>query len=109
MDVTIGPSTFRVETTGRDGAFTAHAVRTGTGERFGVEAFAASADDATATLVRWLEWQHEHTDALERLQEAERAYHRVVAGAAFAAVHDSDATGGSRAALELVDAARNHL
>jgi hypothetical protein len=33
---------------------------------------------------RWQEWQREHAAALEALQQAQRAYHRVIAGSAFA-------------------------
>ena len=33
---------------------------------------------------RWLEWQREHAAALESLQQAQRAYHRTIAGSAFA-------------------------
>jgi hypothetical protein len=32
----------------------------------------------------WIAWQREHQAALEVLQEAERAYHRAIAGSAFA-------------------------
>ena len=32
----------------------------------------------------WLAWQREHTAALEALQQAQRAYHRTIAGSAFA-------------------------
>ena len=35
-------------------------------------------------LQAWLDWQHEHATALEALQRAERAYHRTIAGSAFA-------------------------
>ena len=32
----------------------------------------------------WLTWQREHAAALEALQQAQRAYHRTIAGSAFA-------------------------
>ena len=32
----------------------------------------------------WQAWQREHTAALEALQQAQRAYHRTIAGSAFA-------------------------
>lgn len=32
----------------------------------------------------WKAWQREHTAALEALQQAQRAYHRTIAGSAFA-------------------------
>ena len=46
--------------------------------------------------------------ALEALQQAERAYHRAMAGAAFASPAEG-ADGESRASLESVNAARQHL
>ena len=60
--------------------------------------------------MRWLEWQHEHTAALEMLQQAERAYHRTVAGSAFA----SPTEGPSpielqKESLDAVEAARLRL
>ena len=59
---------------------------------------------------RWLEWQHEHAAALEALQQAQRAYHRTIAGSAFA----SPAEGPSaielqKESLGAVDAARVRL
>jgi hypothetical protein len=39
-------------------------------------------------MASWLDWQHEHAAALEALQSAERAYHRFVAGSAFAGQRD---------------------
>jgi len=65
--------------------------------------------DTLDTLTRWLEWQYEHTQALEALQQAERAYHRSMADAAFAIARDSNAVDGSKASLEQVDAARKAL
>ena len=32
----------------------------------------------------WIAWQREHQQALEALQDAERAYHRTISGSAFA-------------------------
>ena len=58
----------------------------------------------------WLAWQREHTAALEALQQAQRAYHRTIAGSAFA-----NPTEGptpielQRESLDLVEAARVRL
>ena len=86
---------------------TAHAVRADSGERYGIEVSAPTESEATLRLTRWLQWQREHTRALETLQDAERAYHRAVAGAAFSGAEAQVAeTKPSRAAT---DAARNDL
>ena len=58
----------------------------------------------------WLEWQHEHAAALEALQQAQRAYHRTIAGSAFV----SPAEGPSaielqKESLGVVEAARVRL
>jgi hypothetical protein len=58
----------------------------------------------------WLDWQREHAEALTALQEAQRAYHRTVAGSAFANPTEGptpvELQKESRSALE---AARQHL
>ena len=58
----------------------------------------------------WAEWQREHEAALRALQLAQQAYHRAVAGNAFATPGDL-ATGleAQRECLEQVDAARARL
>jgi hypothetical protein len=76
--------THRVQTTERDGQWIAYAERTDTGDRFGIECAASSEAEARERLTRWLEWQEEHTAALAALQQAERDYHRTIAGSAFA-------------------------
>ena len=58
--------------------------RVDNGDPFGIECAGATEADAIARLTGWLEWQHEHTAALEALQQAEHAYHRTIAGSAFA-------------------------
>ena len=108
MELTVGPATYRLVTVERDAQFTAHAVRVDTNERFGIETFASDPEDAERRLASWLEWQHEHTQALEGLQQAERAYHRAMAGAAFARPED-DSTEAARLSLESVNAARARL
>ena len=108
MIVTVGDIDYRIVTVEQGETSSAHAVRTDTGERFGIEATAASAEEAQQALVRWLEWQHDHTRALESLQQAERVYHRTMAGAAFA-TPDAVSADDTRAALEQVNAAREIL
>ncbi len=109
MDLTLGPHTYSRRTTEQAGTATAYAVRVDTGDRFGIDVTGNSEPEALDTLTRWLEWQYEHTQALATLQQAERAYHRAMADAAFAIARDSSAADGSRASLEQVDAARTTL
>lgn len=56
----------------------------------------------------WLEWQREHTDALQALQEAQRMYHRVVSGSAFAGEAGAS-WDAQKASLQTIDAARVRL
>lgn len=59
---------------------------------------------------RWQEWQREHTAALEALQQAQRAYHRTIAGSAFAsATEGPSATEIQKESLDAVEAARVRL
>ena len=73
-----------IKTSQRDGQWVAHAERAENGDRFGIECIGATAQDAADRLQRWLDWQAEHTVALAALQAAESAYHRTIAGSAFA-------------------------
>ena len=109
MKLSIGSTVYRLVTTERNAQWTAHAVRAESGVRFGVETTAPGEQEATDRLRRWLEWQYDHTQALEALRQAERAYHRALADAAFAVSVDSQAPGGSKASLDVVDAARAQL
>jgi hypothetical protein len=84
MKTTIGLTTFILRANERDGQWLARALREENGDPFGIECAGASEAEAVARLTRWLEWQSEHTAALESLQQAERAYHRTIAGSAFA-------------------------
>ena len=76
---------------------------------------ASSAAGATKTsaierLTRWLDWQREHAAALEALQQAERAYHRTIAGSAFASPTEGpSAIELQKESLEAVEAARVRL
>jgi hypothetical protein len=74
----------KIVTNEREGQWVARATREDTGDPFGVEYVAATEHEAVQRLTLWLEWQREHTAALEALQQAERAYHRTIAGSAFA-------------------------
>jgi hypothetical protein len=59
---------------------------------------------------RWLEWQREHAAALEALQQAQRAYHRTIAGSAFAGPTEGPtAIELQKESLEAVEAARLRL
>jgi hypothetical protein len=59
---------------------------------------------------RWQEWQREHEAALEALQQAQRAYHRTIAGSAFASPTEGpSAIELQKEALEAVEAARVRL
>ncbi|HUR34637.1 MAG TPA: hypothetical protein VM032_12630 [Vicinamibacterales bacterium] len=109
MHVTIGAHTYQLVTLEHEGQYTAHAIRGEHGDRFGIEATGASAQEALDKLTRWLAWQHEHTLALEALQLAERVYHRALADAAFSTAPDGAADSGSRSARDAVDTARTHL
>ena len=94
----------------RDGRWLAHAVREDTGHPFGIECAAATERDAIEQLTRWLEWQREHAAALDELQQAERAYHRTIAGSAFASpLEGPTPLALQRDALEMVEAARIRL
>ena len=58
----------------------------------------------------FIAWQREHAAALVDLQDAQRAYHRVVATTAFqGAAEEPSAEEMRRAALEALDAARLKL
>jgi hypothetical protein len=83
-EICIGGRQYRIVAVERDGEWTARAERVATGERFGIECAGQTDTAAIEQLAQWLAWQHEHASALEELQEAERAYHRTIAGSAFA-------------------------
>ncbi len=55
----------------------------------------------------WIQWQRAHADALHALQEAQRVYHRSLAGAF--AVDGSTAVHAQSEALRVVDLARVRL
>jgi hypothetical protein len=82
--ITIAGRRYHLECEGRDGQWIARARAEDTGDPFGIDCGGASEEEALARLTRWLEWQAEHEAALAALQQAERAYHRTIAGSAFA-------------------------
>jgi len=58
----------------------------------------------------WLEWQREHAAALEALQQAQRAYHRTIAGSAFASPTEGpSAIELQKESLDALEAARLRL
>jgi hypothetical protein len=106
----MGDTSYRIIVVERDGQWVASAEREDTGKPFGIECVGATEDEATARMTRWLEWQREHATALEALQEAERAYHRTIAGSAFASPTEGPSPlEMQKDALRVVEAARVRL
>jgi hypothetical protein len=100
----------RIVCTEREGRWVAHAVRDDSDDPFGIECAGATAQEATGRLTRWLDWQRDHAAALEQLQEAERSYHRTIAGSAFASPSEGPSSVElQRDALAVLEAARTHL
>ena len=107
-EISIGNARYRIMAVERDGQWIAHAERADTGDRFGIECGGSTQADAFDRLERWLEWQSEHTAALAALQRAERAYHRTIAGSAFANPSEGP-TELQKESLEEVEASRVRL
>ena len=58
----------------------------------------------------FLDWQRQHAAALEALQQAQRAYHRTIAGSAFTSPIDGPtAIELQKESLDRVEAARVRL
>jgi hypothetical protein len=107
---TAGGRRVRIVCEARDDQWIARALRVDTGDPFGGEYAAATEDEAIARLTRWLAWQAEHASALAELQQAERAYHRTIAGSAFAsATEGPSAIELQKESLSAVEAARLRL
>jgi hypothetical protein len=99
-----------IRTSERGGQWVAFAERPDNGDRFGIECNGATQAEAHDRLQRWLAWQAEHAAALDNLQSAERAYHRSIAGSAFAsATEGPSAMEIQKESLEAVEAARMRL
>jgi hypothetical protein len=108
--IKVGSITYRIAAAERDGRWIARAVREDSGTPFGIDCAGATEADAVDRLTEWLRWQHEHAAALEALQSAERAYHRRIAGSAFASPTEGP-TGIElqKESLDAVEAARVRL
>lgn len=106
--ISIGGTTYTLDAVERDGRWIAEARKAPSGMRAGPTATAATADGAIARLVQWLEWQHDHEDALGALQEAQQAYHRAIAGSAFSSGL-AEATELQHEALQRIEDARLRL
>ena len=101
---------YRISATERDGQWIARAHDEGTGDPFGIEYSGPTEVAAVERLERWLYWQREHTAALEALLQAERAYHRTIAGSAFLSPsEDPSPIELQKESLEAVEAARVRL
>jgi hypothetical protein len=108
--VSVGDTRYRLVAAERDRQWFAYAVREDNGDPFGIECAGATEAAAIDRLMRWLEWQYEHAAALEALQRAERAYHRTIAGSAFASPTEGpSALEMQKEALGAVEAARVRL
>jgi hypothetical protein len=109
-EISIGQVRYRIVVVEREGHYVAHAERLDTGDHFGVECAGGSVERASARMVEWLEWEHEHMSALEDLQRAERAYHRTIAGSAFSSPTEGlSAVEMQKESLDAVEAARVRL
>jgi hypothetical protein len=109
-ETSTGDVHYRLIAVEREGQWIAHAERIDTGERFGIECSGASEPEALGRLNEWLQWQAEHAAALEALQRAERAYHRAIAGSAFASPTEGpSAIELQKESLDDVETARNRL
>jgi hypothetical protein len=109
-EVVIGARRYRLVASARDESWTAHALIPESGKRFGIECAGATESAAIDRLALWLEWQDVHAEALKALQEAERAYHRIVTGNAFANDEaGATASGAQRDALSAIEGFRIRL
>jgi hypothetical protein len=109
-DFTIASVRYRIEAVQREGRWVATAVRADSGGRFGSECAGDSAQDAERRMAQWIEWQHEHAQALEALQQAESAYHRTIAGSAFASPFEGPSpVEMQKESLDALEAARQRL
>jgi len=109
-EIAVANVRYRVLAERRGTQWVAHAERIDTNDRFGVEYAGSSEDEAISKVSRWLEWQTEHVAALEALQRAEHAYHRTIAGSAFASPTEGpSAIEMQKEALDEVESARVRL
>jgi len=109
-EVSVGDLAYRIRVIPHEAGWIASAERADSDVRFGVECTGATESEATDRLLSWLDWQHEHSTALAALQQAERAYHRTLAGAAFAAPGEEPSVFELQSeSLEALEAARVRL
>jgi hypothetical protein len=100
----------RIRTFERDGQWIARAEDEETGDPFGIEVSGPSEAAAVERLSNWLDWQREHAEALQALQQAERAYHRTIAGSAFSSTSEGPSPiEMQKESLDAVEAARIRL
>jgi hypothetical protein len=109
-EITLGDRRYRILADERGSNWVAHAERSENADPFGIECAGRTETEAIARVAQWLEWQHEHVTALESLQQAERVYHRTIAGSAFGSVTEGSTPFElQRESLEAVEAARVRL
>ena len=108
QSIVIGGTTYTLEVIEREDKWYAHARKMPAGMRVGPTATGATADEATSSLVRWLEWQRDHEDALGALQAAQQSYHRAIAGSAFSSGL-AEATELQHEGLQRIEEARLRL
>ena len=109
-EVTIEGTRYVITAVHRDGAWHAAAARADTGERFGVDCAGDTEGEAIERMSQWLAWQAEHAAALDGLQRAEQAYHRTLAGSAFAnPAEGPSAVELQKESLDQLEAARARL
>lgn len=103
-------SEYRIRTLLRETTWVAWAERQVDGARFGIECEAGTETEAIVRLTRWLDWQAAHAAALAALQQAERDYHRTIAGSAFASAAEGPTpVEMQNEGLKAVEAARLRL
>ena len=91
----------------QEGLWIARATRDDTGQRFGIESSGRTEREAVDRLRLWLDWQRDHTAALDALQNAERSYHRLLANRAFTGPSpDAAAAAERQRSLDALEAAR---
>ena len=69
-ETAIGNVRYRLIAERRDANWIAHAERIDTHDRFGIECSGTTEAEAIDRLAHWLEWQSEHTAALELQKES---------------------------------------
>ena len=107
--ITVGDRQFRIRTVACGEGWQAHAVAVDSGHRFGLDVSASTEGEAVAGVQAWLEWQRDHAAALAALQDAERAYHRVLTAHAFGRGNGGEPVAEKRQVLDGMESARTRL